>query len=102
VADLSNLNSITDTNKKEFLYSFVVPQGLLRLSQLLKVTDKNHMPVLGSQLDSCTDNGKLSIPDNYRTGHIDADFLLFVGSVKSSESYLAYAAYCVLGRIKLF
>ena len=84
---------------REYLYSFILPQSLLQVSQLLKVKAKIGLPVFGEEIQKyCSYDGKLTIPEVYKTARVNADFLIFVGFEDTPGTTLASASYCNQGK----
>lgn len=90
--------NVTDALKKDFMMNFVIPEGVRILKSKLKVNSSKIIPQFNA--DGCDDNGKLTNSNTYSSSTTQGDFVLFLGVVnKPSESFLAYASYCVLGTL---
>ena len=87
---------MSDSLKKDFMMNFVIPAGIAILQSKLQVTSNRIVPTFNSNW--CNDNGTLSNSTTYGSNTTEGDFVLFMGAVNSpSESYLAYATYCLTG-----
>jgi hypothetical protein len=98
VADTSNLSKFNDPKKKEYFMNFVLPETIFQLKSLIKIDSGKFLPAFGDNLDSCTDDGNIIIPEMYRNETSVGDFLIFIGVVDDDqESFLGYATYCIKG-----
>ena len=100
--DYSNFN-FSDSKKKDFMMNFVIPEGIRVLESKLKVNSNQIIPAFDPEANYCDDNGLLSFNSSYKNGTTEGDFILFLGVTNApSEGYLAYATFCLVGKIKFF
>jgi len=93
------VNQIKDNDQREYFKNFVVPVGTKMLSDRLKITSNGKLPAFGENVDYCNDNGELTIPQKYKDQEIDGDFVLFVGGFTEETSTIAYATFCLTGKV---
>lgn len=101
--DTSGFDSFSDSNKKNFMLNFVLPEAVRILEQSLKVTSNSIIPSFNASNMGCDDGGKLTVDNKYKTQTTQGDFLLLVGVINEPNSgTLAYATYCVQGKPDFF
>lgn len=103
MVDSSGLDAFTDPKKKDFMLNFVIPVAVKILESRMKVTSNSIIPAFNASSTGCDDEGKLTVDAKYATQTTQGDFLLLIGALNETNSgTLAYATYCVLGKIFLF
>lgn len=96
--DKTNFQNFKDENKKNFMENFVFPVGLAMLSETHLVKSNKIIPTFDGKAAHCDDNGKLTIPEKYKSETTKGDYLIFVGVENNEEAdYIAYAFPCIQG-----
>ena len=105
MVDTSNLQSISNSKRRDYLINFVLPESVRLLSSKLQIRSTGKLGKFrDGELNYCDDSNKMTIPSSYYTNDShDADFILFAGSFNSTAGTIAYATFCVLGNfLKIF
>ena len=104
MVDTSNLQNMEDSTKRDYLKGFLLPEATRILSQKIQIRSSGKLPQFTEDnLLHCNDNGKMIIPNEYYTNtEHDADFILFVGSFYSDDSFYGYSSFCLLGNLIFF
>lgn len=91
------MTKFSDPKKRAYYEDFIIPEAISQISDLIQIDSMKYLPALDDLVDACTDDGNLEIPAKYRTEPTEADMLIFVGVVRSSDTFLAYSTFCLKG-----
>ena len=75
----------------------MVPEGLKIISSKLSTTQSKLIRKFNAISSGCDSNNEINITSRFNYSSTNADFILFVGAVKSDQAFLAKASYCLLG-----
>lgn len=102
--DTSELDKLSSPEKVDFVKNFVIPEAVSILKQVIQVRSNQVIPPFDPSLcrDYDDEDGRpnIAIRSNYHLKGLQADHLLYVGVVnKPHKNYLAYASFCMLGKL---